>query len=339
MSEIGASVDDFEPAPARLVGERQERMEQGKKRLRYEVSFLDDYLRGIAPHDLILLGAPSGMGKTDLALNIAASNAMAGRRVHYFALEAEPRELERRTKYALISRRMYETRHEHRDRMNYTDWYLGDLEGICGEYNAWADEVILKQLSKLQTYYRGAEFTAETLERKVQEVHERSQLIVIDHLHYIDIDSDDENENRSIGGVVKKIRDISLRIGVPILLVAHLRKRDPRAKQIIATLDDFHGSSNITKIATQAIAIERAVGIDSDKWWKAPTFMSVIKDRRGGACPFTALSWFDRRTKGYGKAYSLGRISSSQWEEVGARENPSWAANHEWLVPPNMREK
>lgn len=336
-TEIGSSIDGFEPAPARLVGERMERIELGKKRLKYEVSFLDDYLRGIAPHDLILLGAPSGMGKTDLALSIAASNAMTGRRVHYFALEAEPRELERRTKYALISREMYRTKAESRDRMNYTDWYLGDLEVACGPFNAWADDVILKQLSKLQTYYRGAEFTAETLGIKIQEVHERSQLIVIDHLHYID--SDDDNENRAIGGVVKSIRDISLRIGVPILLVAHLRKRDMRAKQVIATLDDFHGSSNITKIATQVVAIEKATGIETDKWWKAPTFMSVLKDRRGGACPYTALSWFDRRTKGYTKPYSLGRISSSQWEEIGVGEQPSWAAHHEWNIPPNMRNK
>ena len=77
-------------------------------------------------------------------------------------------------------------------------------------------------------------------------------LIVVDHLHYVDGD-DDENEHKSLGDTVKAIRDVSLRIGRPIVLIAHLRKRDARAKQLVATLDDFHGSSNVVKICTQAI--------------------------------------------------------------------------------------
>ena len=36
---------------------------------------LDDLLRAILPHDLILLGAGSGVGKTQLAMTIAAMNA------------------------------------------------------------------------------------------------------------------------------------------------------------------------------------------------------------------------------------------------------------------------
>lgn len=316
----------FHTMPSRLVGETADRLERASRRLKYFVAFLDDYLRGILPNDLVILGAPTGMGKTQLALDIAVSNVDAGRHVHFFALEAEERELERRTKYSILARMLYEQKHPQRERMNYTDWLLGDCEDISGDFNRIADQKVLERLCRMNTYYRGAKFTAEDLQKSVLEVYTRSNLIVVDHLHYID--SDDENEHRSLGETVKTIRDVSLRIGVPILLVAHLRKRDARAKQLVATLDDFHGSSNITKIATQVIAIERAHGIESDRWWKSPTFMSVVKDRRGGACPLVALCDFDMRVKGYPGQYALGRVSGAEWNQSPIGEVPSWAKHH-----------
>jgi len=323
---IGESLDGFESMPARLVGERMDRITKAQGRLQFYVGFFDDCLRGILDHDLVLIGAPTGMGKTDLALNIGASNAMHGKRVHYFALEAEPRELERRTKYAIISRELFRTQHVDRDRMNYTDWYLGELEVMCAPFNTMADERVLEMLSGMQTYYRGARFTAEDLQKSIMAIYSRSQLIIVDHLHYVD--SDDDNEARALGDTVKTIRDVSLRIGVPILLVAHLRKRDPRAKQLIATLDDFHGSSNVTKIATQVVAIERANCIESDKWYLCPTFLSVLKDRRAGAPRLSAVCMFDQRTRSYEHRYRLGKISGADWEEISPHEVPRWAKHY-----------
>ena len=319
--------DHFRPMPSRLGGEREDRIERARRKLSYFVPFLDDYLRGILPNDLVLLGAPSGIGKTELATNIACANAESGKRVHYFALEAEEREIERRKKYGILVRLLYQAGHPQRERMNFTDWYLGELEDICGDFDREADLIVLQKLGKLETYYRRQIFTANRLRQTILEIHKVSDLIVVDHLHYID--SDDENENRALGETVKVIRDVSLRIGVPILLVAHLRKRDPRAKQLIATLDDFHGSSNITKIATQVIAIERAWGVDADRWWKSPTFVSVVKDRRSGQPREVALCDFDLRVKAYGGRYTLGKIAGSEWNQIAMNEAPSWARHHE----------
>jgi len=324
--QYGTTIDGFESMPSRLVGELADRQERAGRALSYFTSFLDDYLRGVLPNDLVLLGAPSGMGKTDLALRIASRNADAGKNVHYFGLEAEPRELERRTKYSILVGMVYEAKHPMRERMNYADWIFGNVEDICGDFNRAADQRVLERLSRLRTYYRGARFTAEDLQRSVLEIYKHTHLIVVDHLHYVD--SDDDDEHRALGDTVKTIRDVSLRIGVPILLVAHLRKREARMKQLIATLDDFHGSSNITKISTQVIAIERAQGIESDRWWKAPTFMSVLKDRRLGAPGLVALVDFDVRAKAYASNYTLGRIHGAEWNQVAMGEVPSWARRH-----------
>jgi len=325
--------NSFSPMPARIRGELERRQAMAARALNYHQTFLDDQLRAILPHDLILIGAPTGIGKTDLALSIAAANASRGHRVHYFALEAEPDELERRTKYALLAKEAYRMRHPHAHDLNYTDWLLGNCEHVVGELNAWADQQILASLGNLQTYYRGEKFDHADLARYVLEHHKQSDLMVVDHLHYVD--SDDDNENRGLAEVVKTIRNVSLNVGKPFIVVAHLRKHDTKTKQVIPTIHDFHGSSNITKICTQAITLERAHDIEAPKWYLAPTYMAVLKDRRSGSSPFVAVVNFDRRSKSYDDTYSLGRIKSGKWDPLKVGEAPSWARSHR---PMDMRK-
>lgn len=329
QSTVWTRIDGFETAPSRIVNELRDRKAMAVRAIEYHQTFLDECLRGILPYDLVLLGAPSGIGKTDLALSIASANARAHRTVHYFALEAEPRELERRMKFAMLSRDAYRDQHPNRLDLNYADWLLGKCEHVCADYNARIDQRMLEQYGSLWTYYRGAKFDHIDLQKAIVEIHEHTDLIVIDHLHYVD-NEDGESESHGLGETVKTIRDIALRIGKPIILVAHMRKRDPRAKQLIASLDDFHGSSNITKIATQVITIEHAADIEPPKWWLAPTYVSVLKDRRAGAPRLTAMAYFDRRVKTYESVYTLGRLAKggTEWKELDFGDQPSWARSH-----------
>ncbi len=329
---MSAHTESFRTMPVRVAGELSERVQNAERALRYHHPFLDDCLRALLPNDLVLLGAPTGLGKTDLALNIAATNAMLGRHVHYFALEAEPRELERRTKFAMLSNLAHDSRHPQAGELNYADWLLARCEHICEQFNGQIERHMQRKLGTLWTYYRGQVFGAKDLQRQIMDVHETTDLIVIDHLHYIDYDAD-EQETRAVGDVVKTIRDVSLRIGKPVILIAHLRKREQGSRRLIATLDDFHGSSNIVKICTQAITIERCHVVDAPKWYLAPTFMSVLKDRRAGAPPFVALTNFDRRKKSYEATYTLGKLTKggSEWQQLEINDRPSWAHNHKAL--------
>lgn len=321
----------FRPMPDRIAGELGRRQRLASRALQYHHAFLDDCLRVILPHDFILLGAPTGIGKTDLSLSIAAANARQEMRAHYFALEAEPDELERRMKYAMIAFELYSTRHPRANELNYTDWYLGRCEAFCGHLNEAIDRRIAAELSSLYTFYRGQNFNAEDLAKAVLEIKDDTDLVVIDHLHYVDAE-DAEDENRAITDLVKMIRDLSLRVGRPFVVVAHLRKRDERLHKLVPTLGDFHGSSNITKVCTQAITLERAHDVDSGKWYLAPTYMAVLKDRRAGISPYVALVNFDIRTKTYQQDYTLGRASGRKWDEVKLGSVPSWARGHRALT-------
>ena len=325
---------NFKPSHERVQGESVERVEMGKRALRYHMTFLDDCLRGILPNDLVLIGAETGAGKTECVRSIAAANAFIGKRVYYFALEAAPNEIERRTKYGILLSLLQRDNVAGRERVNYPDWYHGRCEDLCGKYNSEAERLFAMQYKNLHTYYRGSKFDHDDIKRLFLAIQSEADLIILDHLHYVDID--DENENRGFKRTIQMIRNVALGMGRPVLLVAHLRKRDLRSKAIVPDVGEFHGSSEISKNVTHAVLFAPARSMPSSRPGIARTFMHVPKDRVGGATGLVALLEFDRRTKSYTTWYTLGRTGydGSEFEPLGSDEVPEWAKHHQAMYVP-----
>lgn len=302
-------------APARLKGNRDKRVAIGKSLQRYHLAFLDDYLRGIAPGDLTLLGASTGIGKTEIAARIAQANAAAGKRVYMLALEAHEDEIEQRIMYNMLARLVFgQTRdgrpyldQDARERMNYLDWSLGYLDDIVGEYEPIVEGMIKQKLPTLNTLYRDRDFDVSDLAQRLAELQGKADLVILDHLHYVD--SKDENENRAAKEIMKTIRAANQKTGVPAIVVAHLRKRGAGKSALIPDLDDFHGSSEITKIATAAVMLSRATDNPNANDWVANTYITIPKARAGGACPYVAMVPYDTRRNEYGRTYMLGKKS------------------------------
>ena len=316
---------NFQSSADRIKGESVERVERGKHEILYHHGFLDDLLRGISQNDLIVLGAETGAGKTEFSRAIAASNARANKRVYYFALEAEEREIERRTKFQILIEQVAKGRIPDWERINYPDWYRGKLEDIFGEYNDEAERRFALEYRNLFTYYRGSKFDHEDIKRLFLAIQSDADLIILDHLHYVDIE--DENENRGFKKTVKMIRDVALGIGKPVLLVVHLRKRDIRSKAIVPDIEMVHGSSDIAKICTRAIMLAPARSRPHPRTHLSNTFFYVPKDRVGGATGLVALCAFDRGLRKYHDNYELGRMSpdGTAFEPLTREQMPRWA--------------
>ncbi len=331
---------DFQPVSERVLGEKTERITNACRALPYFHTFLDDYMRCIMPHDLILLGARSGVGKTQLAQTIAASNAAAGKRVHFFALEAEPNEIERRTKFSVIADLVGARSLRIPGGFNYPDWYCGRLERHLHDIDQEATELVAETYKTFHTYYRGSRFSHEDIRRLFLAIQDKTDLIVLDHLHYVDIE--DDNENRGFKQTVKMIRDISIAIGKPVILVVHLRKADVHSKGLVPVLDDIHGSSDTSKICTNAVMIGHASAASlSACKYKTPkgyasTYFGIPKYRVGGATQLVALCTFDWRRRVYSDHYTLGYTSKNgaQFEPIGTDDVPSWAHHHQPLSVP-----
>lgn len=323
----------FVSSVERVKGERAQRLELGAKAIPYHHGFLDDVLRALLPHDLVLLGAWSGVGKTALAAQISSATCGSGRRVGYFALEAEDGEIERRRKYAILAPLVAKSGLPGADDLNYADWYLGRCEDVAAPFDVEVERQFAADHAGMQTYYRGRDFNAETLTQLFYAIQDQVDLIILDHLHYVDVD-DSKDENRAYKDLIKAIRHTSLSIGKPVLVVVHLRKRADR-KQLVPTLDDIHGSSDIGKVCTRVIMLAPAVGTAPGQWYQAPTFITVPKDRVSGTTGHVALCQFDRRLQRYEKGYVLGRLGGNgdRWEPIYAPDLPRWAKHADRIFP------
>jgi hypothetical protein len=329
QQRFDAHTGAFKSSAVRLVDERDARLAESKRVLTFNDALLDDQLIGMTPHDLVLLGAESGYGKTQKVLDIAVANARRGKRVHMFALEAEPMEVERRLKYAVIAGLAWDYRVPRVQELTYRAWRMGLCEDIVGDLDGEATKFLRSQVLSLHTYYRGQTFGPREMERQILDVQSDTDLYVLDHLHYIDTD-DDQNEASEQGRLVKTIRDVTLRVGRPTILVAHLRKRDARLAQLVPTRDDFHGSSNIVKLCTQVVTIAKCSIVEAEHWWQSPTFVAVLKERGDGAPDFAAVVNFDMRKKLYDTTYTLGRLvkNRTEWQPFTDATRPTWAKRH-----------
>ena len=333
---------NFKSSGERVLGERARRIANAARGMPYHHAFLDDYMRQINPHDLILIGARSGAGKTELARSIAAAAALTGRRVHIFALEAEENEFEMRTKFSVLAELVFRDRIVVPGGFNYPDWYCGRHERHLVNIDEEATEIIATHYKTLHTYYKGSKFSPDDIRKMFLAVQDQTDLIILDHLHYVDID--DDNENRGFKLAVQTIRDIAIAIGRPVILVVHLRKADLHVKGLVPVLDDIHGSSDTGKISTNAVMLAPATRQQlKECGYVAPkhiasTFFGISKYRVGGATNLVALCSFDWHRRAYEDHYTLGRATKNgtSFEPLGTDELPPWAHRHQPLTVPML---
>lgn len=314
----------------RIEGERAARLADAGKELTFGVKFLDRALDGIVPRDVVLVGAESGFGKTDLLTICAMNNALGGKRVHYFALEPQPLEIERRIKFKMLARRVREDPRTYGKTIDFSAWHSGRLDDVTGPHEEEVDAILREQLSTLHTFYRnerGGEFTPADFDRMARNITDETDLICLDHVHYFD-HGDDENRGQKKTSIA--IRDLVLQTGRPVVMAAHLRKRNSGSKKnatLIPERDDFEGSSHLFKPVKKAILVAPAF-IDRPNAWTFPTFIAPVKNTLDGSrCRYVGLVNFSIRSNTYGEKFTLVRMvkNGTAFEDVKPHDLPDWA--------------
>lgn len=137
-----------------------------------------------------------------------------------------------------------------------------------------------------------------------------------------------EGENKAVTDIVKRIRDLALLSSLPIILVAHIKKADKKFRTVVPEIDDFHGTSNISKIATKAILLspDREGPVDPKRF---STFFRVAKYRVDGSVSrYIARCIFNIETNRYEDNFDLG-TSCEDGKGFSPLEGkhlwPSWA--------------
>jgi hypothetical protein len=328
-AEMVREGNGFQLGAARVWTEHEERMAVARRgHLEFGVPFIGDALGSVMANDLILLGAETGGGKTELARYIAMHNASLGKRVHFLALEADKSEIERRTKWGFLLEFLETRCYAARKRsLNYLDWIEGRLDDIAAPFEKAASEITQRHLGKMQSFYRVKDFTITHLEKVFDEIAAETDMLVLDHIHFVDHEG--ANENQAQQFIVKKLRDLQQKHAKAVIVVAHLRKGDGRSERLIPTKDDFMGTKQISGISTKAIMLAPAYDQplhEQRHRWK--TYIAPLKCRVDGSrSRYVGLCTFDARKNKYEKKYQLGRVidRGTKFVALTNRELPDWA--------------
>lgn len=290
----------------------------------FGVSFLDDALVGIFPNDLILVGARTGRGKTEFATTVSYNASKASRRVAFFALEADKWEIHRRMKYRKLSA-YYEANYcgSALKWPRYSEWLAQGYNAEWDAIECLAEQDLAADTAELKIIYSNERYTVDRFEKDFESVAKDADLIIIDHLHYFDLG---EREHEGLRHAIHVIRDKALHVGKPVILIAHLRKGDKLATDSLPTLDDFHGHSDLVKVATNVILMAPAPEEQVKGLGVFPTYFHIAKSRRASEnLPWVAVLAFDRANNTYAKQYVLARHRGKELPEVAVGDAiPQW---------------
>jgi len=331
--------------------EYQDRLKNAGKTLYTGIRFIDDISDGVALNDLVIVAAKTGVGKSQMLAEIArnVSKKMveeeAPRNAFLLALEAYAGEMQRRLKWPIICR-LWRTGNPGAPHLDWGKFSNGRYQKELQDYEGEAQRIFATKYGSLQTLYRNsATFGIEEMERAIVRASKDNDLILLDHLHYVDTDSDDRNVNEygMQKKIVQKLREITLK-GKPIIAAAHFSKPEVgKYAAILPPMEKIMGSSDISKIATQVILLGNTSGLEEDAFTlptmpnnldlrgTVPTLVRLAKSRLYGAerTDIVAVCFFDRGAGQYRPQYLPGRLRSygTKWIPIFSDEMPQWATD------------
>ena len=225
---------------------------------KYGVKILDEYLGWILPSELVVIGAETWVGKSELAYTMALKNASNGKRVLLFELEWDINEIALRHTQKLIN----ETSNNPISTISYRFNTNKNIYKIENEVISCMDDKIKNNLFIFNKLSIPSIWFIKEL---VEKIKDDIDIIIIDHLHYIYLDKDDEL--RQIGEIMRTLKTVTDIIKKPIVLISHLRKKDNKTKERNPEVSDLYGSSNIGKEATTVLLLSKISAVNTSTVW------------------------------------------------------------------------
>jgi len=216
---------------------------------------LDELTSGLQKQDLVILAARPGVGKTAMALNIAANCAVRQRkRVAVFSLEmsatalvrrllaAEARINLRRLTRGLLSR----TVDPADARGEASDWQrLAEAADSLADAMLWIDDTASISVVELRGKCR----------RQMME--HGLDLVVVDYLQLMGSGAKAENRTQEVSAITRGLKAVAKQLNVPLLVISQLSRNPERRSDQRPQLADLRESGSIEQDADVVIFINR----------------------------------------------------------------------------------
>lgn len=328
------------PLQEAIEREYQERINYDPKMApTYGVACLDHALRYIMPNELVIIGADTGVGKSELALHIARHNAKNGKRVNLYYLEGGEMEAVRRFKWGDFLMAYYS---KYKPYIEYADWVTNNIPiEIINDIELNILPKLYKETygDRLSIYPMHDKFNIEDVYLSLADdlkegVDDKKKmfgvnLLVIDHLHYFSMQEGDGPETERLTNILRRCKDIADFHHIPVVLVSHLRKKSK--DRGIPDNEDFHGSSEIPKTSSTSIIISPGFRKESNATLIYPTYFRITKSRMGVKSDYVIMNDYDLRTRSYLENYEIYPINDKGHPAAKAFEKhnmPLWARRH-----------
>ncbi len=276
---------------------------------RFGIPYLDDKLSCILANDCILMGARSGAGKTTISTIIAMANS--DRKVALFSLENFENDSIIQETYSLYLKMT-----------GQMDLTLRDV--LSGKFNDRINWVAMENAEKqakekfkhIRLISRKDGYNVDNLKDDMQKaVDDGIELIILDHIDYLDKNDVNTNDVMHISDIMRKIRVLQNNDKCGIVAISHLRKPNTKEPPAVPSIDEFIGSSNKVKESTVVIMLapddkgnERIIE-DSNIDYLKSTFCCIRKLRNGGYDNKTGIMIFNRKKNNYESDYKERIVS------------------------------
>ncbi len=229
---------------------------------------LDNMLTGLHGGELIILGARPSMGKTSLAMNIAAHAALtAGKSVAVFSLEMPREQIALRV---LCSEARVDMQKVRQGTLSGDDWMrLAKSLGPIAGSSMYLDDTAGITPSQLRSRCR-----------RLMMDH-GLDLIVVDYLGLMHSDGKAENRQLEVSEISRQLKAIALELKVPLLACAQLSRASTARVDKRPALQDLRDSGSIEQDADVVMFIHREGYYDPNCEEKNVGEIIVSKQRNG----------------------------------------------------------
>lgn len=221
---------------------------------------LDILLGGLQGGDVIAIGARPGVGKSAFVTQIAAHVASKGKRVGFYNLEMQEKQVYER--FVVNASGLSLTR------LRRAIAFQNDEEKIFTEAN--------EKLSKIENILI-ATGTKSITEIRAEVRHMQYDLIIIDYLQLIRGDGSRKNNRYAeVGDISKGIKQIAMELNIPVIVLSQLNRASELTKTKEPSMSEFRESGDIEQDASVVMLMWN---LDEGNW--KDKGLKVDKNRQG----------------------------------------------------------
>ena len=262
---------------------------------------LDEISLGFVPGELWYLAARPGMGKTALALCMAAAVAETGRGAVFFSMEMKRPEL---TERMLAAGAGVNAKRLHRRELGEQE--LADVltaAGRLARYPLRFDDTASLTPGGLRSRVR----------RHVAAIRAKTPLaypalIVVDYVQLMTVERRSGSRNEDLEEISRALKILAGEYKCTVLALSQLKRPDPRAPVTRPSLGDLRGSGALEQDADKVLFVHRAPDDDPDANGDAELILEKGRNSGRGKAKVVWAPWCVRFENAVQRGFDFTRI-------------------------------